>query len=62
MEQYIGMIVPILVSVVSSIFAFTYFAGRNLERIKIFEDMQKAHEDKIKQLGERVAKLEGKND
>lgn len=62
MDKYLGIIIPIVVSVVSSVFAFTYFAGRNLERINIFEDMQGAHEDKLKELSERVAKLEGKNE
>lgn len=62
MEKYLGIIIPVAMSIGSALLTALFFTGKNLEKLKIYEEMQEQNTDKIKELSERVAKLEGVND
>lgn len=59
MEKYLGLIIPVAMSLGSALLTALFFTGRNLEKLKIYEDMQYQDSIKLAELSERVAKLEG---
>lgn len=60
MDQWIGWLLPIGVSVISAVFTGMFMAGRNVEKMKTMDEIIKHQEQAIMELVERIAILEGK--
>lgn len=59
MPSWFSWALPIVMSVVSAFVTASFMTGKNVEKLALMNEMLKAHEAMMKELLERIAKLEG---